>query len=703
MGYMPEVVKSLLRKFDRRMTIRNKIMIGGAGIAIASMISFGLAGMLITGGTIRQMAENDLAHITDNLVSLCDTQYDINQNIVASNLNVADFFVKGRTSLKPDTPVRFTVENQMTKESQQTALPLMTVDNAGVSNDFRLVDRITGMIGGTVTIFQVMKNPDGLLRVSTSVKRADGTRAAGTYIPPSSPVYKAVMSGETYKGSAFVVNDWYITAYKPIYDGNAIIGAIYVGVRQSELEILRKSVLALKIGKRGYAYILDNHDGSRGNVIIHPTREGKNLLDAKDIAGNLYVKEMLEEKSGSKVYTLAEPGGGPASKRLVNFRSIDRLGWVAVAEADYDEVFAPLSMLRGTNILISILVLVIIVTASVAFSGSINRVMNSIKGLLTSLSSGDYSGNIPQRDIERTDEFGDMATLFNVLVRNTRDLLEKIMRTTSVLTASINDLTVSSREVSTTSNQQAAAVKEIVSTMEDSDALSRTVASRIDEVARIAGQTRTLVEKGFALIQDSLGKMEEIRHTNTETISGVKDLGAQIEGIWEVVNIINGIADQTKIIAFNAELEAASAGESGKNFRIVAAEVRRLADSTVSSTAQIKGRINEIQRASDSLILASEKGTERIQEGADLSSKLKDVFGDILSSAEISAGSSQQIVSSVNQQVSAFEQILITLKQISSGIDEFVATTRSTSGAAESLKDMGEELKTSLSRYKISE
>ncbi|HPI22596.1 MAG TPA: hypothetical protein PLE73_05330, partial [Spirochaetota bacterium] len=93
----------------------------------------------------------------------------------------------------------------------------------------------------------------------------------------------------------------------------------------------------------------------------------------------------------------------------------------------------------------------------------------------------------------------------------------------------------------------------------------------------------------------------------------------------------------------------------------------------------------------------------KVQEGADLSSKLKDVFGDILSSAEISAGSSQQIVSSVNQQVSAFEQILITLKQISSGIDEFVATTRSTSGAAESLKDMGEELKTSLSRYKISE
>ncbi|HPA72045.1 MAG TPA: methyl-accepting chemotaxis protein, partial [Spirochaetota bacterium] len=165
----------------------------------------------------------------------------------------------------------------------------------------------------------------------------------------------------------------------------------------------------------------------------------------------------------------------------------------------------------------------------------------------------------------------------------------------------------------------------------------------------------------------------------------------------------NGIADQTKIIAFNAELEASAAGDAGKNFRIVAGEVRRLADSTVSSTAQIKGKINEIQKSSDSLILASEKGTERIREGVDLSSRLREVFGDILNSAEISASSSEQIVSSVNQQVSAFEQILITLKQISAGIDDFASSTKATSGAAESLKETGDSLKESLAKYRVSQ
>ena len=135
----------------------------------------------------------------------------------------------------------------------------------------------------------------------------------------------------------------------------------------------------------------------------------------------------------------------------------------------------------------------------------------------------------------------------------------------------------------------------------------------------------------------------------------------------------------------------------------MASEVRRLADSTVSSTSQIKGKINEIQKSSDSLILASEKGTERIREGVDLSSRLREVFGEILSSAEISASSSEQIVSSVNQQVSAFEQILITLKQISQGIDDFATSTRATSGAAESLKETGDNLKESLAKYRVSQ
>jgi hypothetical protein len=124
--------------------------------------------------------------------------------------------------------------------------------------------------------------------------------------------------------------------------------------------------------------------------------------------------------------------------------------------------------------------------------------------------------------------------------------------------------------------------------MEDSDSLSKKVAERINEVARIANQTREFVERGYAIIKSNLEKMDEIQATNSDTIAGIRSLGTQIESIWEVVNIINGIADQTKIIAFNAELEASAAGEAGRNFQIVATEVRRLAPHRGSTRNQAR-------------------------------------------------------------------------------------------------------------------
>ena len=264
--------------------------------------------------------------------------------------------------------------------------------------------------------------------------------------------------------------------------------------------------------------------------------------------------------------------------------------------------------------------------------------------------------------------------------------------TAAVLIDAVQDLTVSSKEISATSNQQAASVKEIVSTMEDSDQLAKSISEKITAVTEMTNETKGVVNDGFAVIQSSMKQMDEIKASNAATIREIKVLGDKVESIWEIVNMINVIADQTKIIAFNAELEASSAGQSGHNFQIVASEIRRLADSTVSSTHEIKSKINEIQATSNHLIAKSEEGTEKIIEGWEMSNKLQEQFGVILKSADISVGASDRIALSIKQQVSAFAQILDTLKQISKGIDSFVESTKSTSGAAERLQEMADSL-----------
>jgi methyl-accepting chemotaxis protein len=687
-----------------RLTIRNKILLGCVGVALISTISLAMVATFSASSTIHRMAENDLNHMTDSLLNLCMANFELNQRTVNHNINVADHFVRGKTALNRANTVAYRAVNQITGEGVDMRIPSMYVGAEPVSGNFGLIDRVTEMIGGTVTIFQTIKNPDGLLRISTSVKKQDGSRAVGTFIPASSPVYQKIMQGETYRGTAFVVNDWYITAYKPITErGGGVIGAVYVGVKQSEQDILRNKILAMKLGARGATYVIDNHDASRGTLLIHPTREGKNIYNEKDDDGNLYVQEIFAKKSGSGVFPLVDSETGSVNHKIISYRSFDAMGWMLVSEADYDEVYSPLKSMRRMMIFIGVLCTLFIVFVSVYFSNSLSMVVKRVVGRIQMLRDGDFSKDVPAEDMEREDEFGEMAQMFNQLIGNTRELLLQIRQTTDVLTHSIQDLTVSSKEISTTSNQQAASVKEIVSTMEDSDSLSKKVAERINEVARIANQTREFVERGYAIIKSNLEKMDEIQNTNSDTITGIRSLGTQIESIWEVVNIINGIADQTKIIAFNAELEASAAGEAGRNFQIVATEVRRLADSTVASTTEIKARIDDIQRSSDNLILASEKGTERIREGWSLSTRLKEIFDEIKNSAEISAASSGQIVSSVGQQVSAFEQILLTLKQISEGIDDFAVTTRATTGAAESLREMGDGLRETLSKYNLSQ
>ncbi|MCP4346290.1 MAG: PAS domain-containing protein [Desulfobacterales bacterium] len=309
---------------------------------------------------------------------------------------------------------------------------------------------------------------------------------------------------------------------------------------------------------------------------------------------------------------------------------------------------------------------------------------------------GDRMLHISYTGVPLEDQEGEVIGATEVIVDQTAiiNAMDRAMETAAVLLDSVNDLSVSSQQISGTSNEQAAAVKEIVSTMEDSDRLARSIAAKIDEVTEIANTTKNVVADGFSIIKQSFAKMDQIKNSNSETITEIKSLGDRIESIWEIVNMINGIADQTRIIAFNAELEASSAGDAGKNFQIVATEIRRLADSTVSSTGEIRSKISEIQNSSDKLIVVSEDGTEKIAEGWELSGELHKVFEEILSSSELSAKSADQIALSINQQVSAFEQILLTLKQISEGIDSFVASTKATTHASEKLREMADSLYT---------
>jgi methyl-accepting chemotaxis protein len=304
----------------------------------------------------------------------------------------------------------------------------------------------------------------------------------------------------------------------------------------------------------------------------------------------------------------------------------------------------------------------------------------------------DLEGDRSQVQILYFDEIGEFGALFNQFLKRFQQLLDEILESARKLSDSVQDLSTTTKEVTSTSNMQAAAVKEVVSTMEDSNTITRSIGSSVSEVTRIALKTKEHVESGTALVQSTIDKMSEIRKKNTDTISGIRLLAERIKDIWGIVDIINSIVEQTRIIAFNASLEASTAGEAGRNFQIVASEIKRLADSTNDSTTEIQNRITEIQKAANNLIVVSEEGTERIRQGYELSDQLHEVFSEILTSADISATSSESIERSIRQQMSASEQILVTMKEISKGIENLAVTQLQTAHTTENLKATAEKL-----------
>ena len=250
------------------------------------------------------------------------------------------------------------------------------------------------------------------------------------------------------------------------------------------------------------------------------------------------------------------------------------------------------------------------------------------------------------------------------------------------------NLAEATKQSAENSQNQSAAVKEIVATMHDSTELANNIGEKIKEVNNLAEKSRDAVLSGSTALQHNVQELLDIKNTNMLTIEGIKSLNSKINGIWDIVSIINNVADQTKIIAFNAELEASSSGEAGKNFHIVATEIRRLSDNIIDSIKEIREIIAEIQKASDTLILDSEKGSNQIDSGCESARSLESGFESIMQSSKATADSSHEILENVSQLTGASEQIFIALQQIAQGIESFSQSTTNISNASENVKQI---------------
>lgn len=451
----------------------------------------------------------------------------------------------------------------------------------------------------------------------------------------------------------------------------------------------KEYVYNLKIGKSGYLFLLD----AAGTLVVHPQNEGKNL------AGQPHIDLIRADRDGGLTEYRATTTG---QEKIVAYRYIKAWGlWIVpgVNKADYFD------QLQATFLKVNVTCGVLILLAMLAAGGWIIRSISTPLDRLTRSAERIGSGQLDEEIvIGNDDEIGRLAQAFNqmttIIVKNLRGEIEKSGRLFQSIREAIFKLSASATEItaiiiqqSSGSAEQAASVQEITTTAAEIAVTAKQITANSQAVESMAEATHRNCQIGSADVTNATAGMADLRGQVENIALCMVQLGEHSQRIGGVVEIIDEISAQTNLLALNAAIEAAGAGEAGKRFTVVANEVRRLAERTVGATGQIKGLVEEIQRASNRTIMVTEQGTKAVDRTSGLVEKVQQSFGNIQKMVNDTARAAQEITYSTQQQTSACEQMAEAMSEIHDVAQQVADGSRETERAIAEVTELAGHLR----------
>lgn len=333
---------------------------------------------------------------------------------------------------------------------------------------------------------------------------------------------------------------------------------------------------------------------------------------------------------------------------------------------------------------------------------SVSVPVGEMLGVAQRIAKGDLTPiGTSQIDLRRDDELTQLQVVLAQMLENLRDIITRIRGAALHISTSAEEVKATLNEQAGAANQSATAVTETTSTMEELAIIAAQIAERSGSVVENAAETQRDAQAGAQAVADTVAKLDEIRRANESNIKEIIALGRKSRRIGEVMELIDNIASRTKLIAFNAALEAAAAGESGRRFSVVAMEVRRLADNVVESTEEIRGRIDEIQAATNALVVASEQEAKRISEGVAHGHEASQTLVEILESAESTTTAAEQISLSTQQQRTAAEQVVDAVRSIQSDSQAVAQGSAEATHVIADLVQLANELQLAVEQFEM--
>ncbi len=472
-------------------------------------------------------------------------------------------------------------------------------------------------------------------------------------------------------------------------------------------------VNSMKFGHDGYIFAY-SYDGVLMASRVGGGNIGKNMMDQTDDNGVHFIKELVNagKNGGGYVhYIWQKPPTNKLAPKLSYADSVDKLEWMIGTGFYIDDIEAAIEEIRLNSaakikkITVFILILAVVVVAA-SIAATLFFVSKITKGVVTaadmlkeiSAGEGDLTKKLP---VTSHDEVGRMSEYFNLFIEKLKDIVATVQANAHSVASGSTELAAATEELSTTMSDQSSQVSGVASATEEMSTSSSLIMDNLEHSSKVAAETSSSTIEGSKMLQKAVGEIQQIKDRVDQLGTTIESLANSSQEINEILNVISDIADQTNLLALNAAIEAARAGEHGRGFAVVADEVRKLAERTQSATGEIGSIINNLQkessRASDDMGIA----LTQVDSGVKTMLTTSTFFDRIVTSVSQMSDMNNVIETSIKEQVQAIDNINDNAQTISAGIEQSSHALAEISRTVSDLERQSEELMSIMGQFKI--
>jgi methyl-accepting chemotaxis protein len=312
------------------------------------------------------------------------------------------------------------------------------------------------------------------------------------------------------------------------------------------------------------------------------------------------------------------------------------------------------------------------------------------------ISAGDLTVEVKPKSDKDT-----LGKAFATMRENLRRVTREIQESISVLSSSAQQIVATTTQVASAATETATAVSETTTTVEEVKQTAQLSSQKAKYVSESAQKVAQVSQGGKKSAAESIDAMKKIREQMESIAESIVRLSEQSQAIGEIMLTVNDLAEQSNLLAVNASIEAAKAGDQGKGFAVVAQEVRNLADQSKQATAQVRSILGEIQKATNAAVMVTEQGSKAVEVGVQQAAKAGESVQQLAESIAEAAQAAAQIAASSQQQMAGMDQVALAMESIKMASTQNVASTKQTESAAKNIDELGRRLKDLVAVYKV--